>query len=44
MDELQGYAVGSYKGDGDGLGKSVDDVVREVERNIDSIARKTLYL
>ena len=35
MDEFQAYAVGSYKGDGDGFGKSADDVVREVGRKID---------
>jgi len=42
MDEFQAYAVGSYKGDGDGFGKSVDGIVREVGRNIGKYCQENI--
>jgi hypothetical protein len=42
MDEFQAYAVGSYKGDGDGFGKSVDGIVREEGRNIGKYCQENI--
>jgi hypothetical protein len=42
MDEFQAYAVGSYKGDDDGFGKSADGAAREVGRKIDQYYQENI--